>query len=117
MPAASHALGVRQTTALPATHLPAASHWSFCVQALVSALQEAPPASGEHVLSFPETLQATQSLADPLPHAVSQQKPSMQLPVVHSLHPATLQWPPAVPAAVLHAPVFFDAVHVPVLSQ
>jgi hypothetical protein len=35
-----------------------------------------------------------QSLVSPLPHAVSQQTPSMQLlpAVEHSRHPATLQW-------------------------
>jgi hypothetical protein len=116
-PAASHALGARQTTGAPAWHLPALSHLSLCVHALLSALHPTPPASGEHVPSLPDTLQATQSPAAPLPQVVSQQKPSMQLPEVHSLHPATLQWPPLVPDAVLQAPVFFDGTQVPVLSQ
>jgi hypothetical protein len=48
-------------------------------------------------------------------HAVSQQKPSTQLPVEHSRQPLTLQ---SLPAAVLHAlPCAFCATHAPVASQ
>jgi hypothetical protein len=90
-PAASHALGARHVTGVPATHFPALSQWSFWVQALLSALQAVLRVRLEHVPSLPATLQATQSVAEPPLHAVSQQKPSTQLFVEHSWQPATLQ--------------------------
>jgi hypothetical protein len=88
------------------------------VHALLSALQPVPVVSGEQVPSLVETLQATQSFVEPPPQAASQQNPSTQMFVEHSWQPATLQCPPLVPDAVLQAePFFFEATHVPVLSQ
>jgi hypothetical protein len=68
----------------PATQVPAALQASFCVQRLLSALQPVPAAIGEHVPWVGDTLQAMQSVVDPPPQAVLQQKPSTQLLVEHS---------------------------------
>src|SRR5262249_20806369 len=104
-------------TFAPGTQVPEALQASFCVQRLLSALQPVPGAMGEQVPWLPPTLHATQSVVDPPPHAELQQKPSTQLFVEHSWHPAVLQSPPIVPAAKLHVPVVLNRTQVPVLSQ
>jgi hypothetical protein len=73
-------------------HVPL-THASPLVQALLS-LQSEVSGRLKQVPTCEGTLQAMQSLASPLPQAVSQQTPSMQwFPLVeHSRHPPTLQW-------------------------
>jgi hypothetical protein len=97
--------------------VPSALHESFCVQRLLSALQPVPAAMGEQVPCLVATLHAMQSVVEPPPQVVSQQKPSTQLLVAHSWQPAVLQSPPPAPEARLQVPLGFQATQVPVLSQ
>jgi hypothetical protein len=72
---------------------------------------------GEHVPWLPFTLQAMQSVVEPPPQVLLQQKPSTQMFVEHSWQPAVLQSPPAAPEARLHVPLTLKGTQVPVLSQ
>jgi hypothetical protein len=116
-PAAWQACGAAHTTGAPATHVPPALHWSFCVHKLLSALHGVLAAMGEHVPWLPPTLHAMQSVVEPPPQVVLQQKPSTQMFVEHSWQPPVLQSPPAAPEARLHVPLTFQGTQVPVLSQ
>src|SRR4051812_2607503 len=75
-PGSWHASGTGQTTEAPGTHDPEVQA-SFCVQALPS-LQDDELATLKHVPTWVGTLQAMQSVPEPLPHGESQQTPSMQ---------------------------------------
>lgn len=76
VPGSWQASGAGHTTGAPDTHVPE-EQASFCVQALPS-LHDDALGTLKHAPTWDGTLQAMQSVAEPLPQGVSQQTPSMQ---------------------------------------